>query len=364
MDVCSLLVSLLVLCNPLTKICDGVISSPTLEMYLCGDGPQREGTELKLATNVTHYINPGNFCVVQNLVNVTISSDIPGRQAEIVCNHTAEFSFFTTRGFGFLNCSNLTLKDLSFSQCGGVVSPDAFLYENSTDVPAFFGTNQSAVVFFSETLNLRLINIAVTQYYGFAIISANPYGSPSFHSLHIFDSFGGPLCAELIVNHTHGNYTCYGSGVLVYTHDSDVTPFPKFSNNSRSSLIISDSLVQRNSYFTNDYVCMHNVFQFYPERIPLSGAGGITLFFTQSMFVYTTVINHSVITENNGSIVGGLFAAFINSPHTSFLTITGYSIISKNTMLIPICPDQALLLISTTLRATLSRLSLITRVIC
>ena len=344
MDVCSLLVSLVVLCSPLTKICDGVIPSATdfLENYLCGDGPQREGTELKLATDVTHYINPGSFCVVQNLVNVTISSDIPGRQAEIVCNHTAEFSFFTTRGFGFLNCSNLTLKDLSFTQCGGVVSPDAFLYENSTDVPAFFGTNQSAVMFFSETLNLRLTNIAVTQYYGFAIIAANAYGSPLFHSLHIFDSFGGPLCSTLIVNHPRGNYTCYGSGVLVYTHNSDVTPFPKYSNNSRSSLIISDSLFQRNSYFTTNYVCMHNVFQFYPERIPLSGAGGITLFFTQSKFVYTTVINHTIITENNGSIVGGLFAAFINSPHTSSLAITGYTIISNNTMLIPICPGSGI----------------------
>ena len=334
-DVCSLLVSLLVLCSPLTKSCDSAIPSDFLENYLCGDGPQREVIEFQLATNVTHYIKPGNFCVVQNLVNVTISSDIPGKQAIIVCNHTAGFSFFTTRGFGFLNCSNLTLKDLSFSQCGGVVSPGAFLYENSTNVPTFFGTNQSAVMFFSETLNLRLINITVTRYYGFAIIAANSYGSPSFYGLHIIDSSGGPLCAKL--NHTHKNYTCYGSGVLIYTHNSDLTALYNYSNNN---LTISDSLFQRNSYFTKDYVCMHNVFQFYPERIPLSGAGGITMFFTQSRFVYTTVINHTVITENNGTIVGGLFAAFINSPYNSFLVITGQTTISKNTMLIPFCPGS------------------------
>ena len=346
---CSMLVSLLALCGALPRNCECVVLSATdlysLEKYFCGDeGHDSEiiqGSELKLATNVTHYIDPGSFCVVQNLVNVTISSDIPGRKAEIVCNHTAEFSFFTTRGFAFLNCTNLTLKDISFSQCGGVVSPEAFLYENSTDVPAFFGTNQSAVMFFSETLNLRLINIAVTQYYGFAIIAANAYGSPLFYGLHIFDSFGGPLCSTLIVIHTHGNYTCYGSGVLVYTHDSVVTALHTSPNNS---LIISDSLFQRNSYFTNDYVCMQNVFQFYPERVPLSGAGGITLFFTQSMFVYTTVINHTVITENNGTIVGGLFAVFINSPYTSSLAITGHSIVSKNAILIPyvFCPGSGI----------------------
>ena len=158
------LVSLLAFCGALTKTCEGVILSATeshsLENYFCGDGRdvlQRKGSELRLATNVTHYIDPGSFCVVQNLVNVTISSDIPGKQAVIQCNHTAEFSFFTTRGFAFLNCSNLTMKDLNFSQCGWVVSREAVLYANSTDVPAFFGTNQSAVMFFSETLNLRLI---------------------------------------------------------------------------------------------------------------------------------------------------------------------------------------------------------------
>ena len=342
-----MLVSLLAFCGALTKTCEGVILSATeshsLENYFCGDGRdllQRKGSELQLATNVTHYIDPGSFCVVQNLVNVTISSDIPGKQAVVQCNHTAEFSFFITRGFAFLNCSNLTMKDLSFSQCGGVVSREAVLYANSTDVPAFFGTNQSAVMFFSETLNLRLTNIVVTRYYGFAIIAANPYGSPLFQRLHILDSFGGPLCSRLIdSNHARGNYTCYGSGVLVYTHDSNVTALYNYST---SSLTISDSLFQRNSYFTDDYICMHNVFQFSPERIPLIGAGGITLFFTQSTFAYAAVINHTIITENSGTIVGGLFAAFINSPYISSLVITGQTTISKNTMLLPFCPGSGI----------------------
>ena len=93
------LVSLLVFCGALTKTCEGVILSATeshsLENYFCGDGHdvlQREGSELQLSTDVTHYIYPGSFCVVRNLVNVTISSDVPRKQAIIVCNHTTEFS--------------------------------------------------------------------------------------------------------------------------------------------------------------------------------------------------------------------------------------------------------------------------------
>ena len=112
---CSMLLSLLALCLALPRNCQGVILSATeshsLENYFCGDGRdvlQRKGSELRLSTDVTHDIYPGSFCVVQNLVNVTISSDVLGKQAIIVCNHTAELSLFTTRGFAFLNCSNLT----------------------------------------------------------------------------------------------------------------------------------------------------------------------------------------------------------------------------------------------------------------
>ena len=129
----------------------------------------------------------------------------------------------STAFLGHLSCINMTKEcyQISFSQCGRVVSREAFLYEKSTNVPAFFGTNQSAVMFFSETLNLRLTNIVVTRYYGFAIIAANPYGAPLFQRLQIFDSFGGPLCSRLVdSNHARGNYTCYGSGVLVYTHNT------------------------------------------------------------------------------------------------------------------------------------------------
>ena len=73
------LVSLLAFCGALTT-CEGVILSATeshsLENYFCGDGRdvlQRKGSELRLSTDVTHYIYPGSFCVVQNLVDVTIS---------------------------------------------------------------------------------------------------------------------------------------------------------------------------------------------------------------------------------------------------------------------------------------------------
>ena len=126
------------------------------------------------------------------------------------------------------------MKDLSFFQCGGVVLREVFLYENSTDVPAFLDTNQSTVMFFSEMLSLHLTNVAVTQYYGFAIIAANPYRSPSFSQLvYIFDLFGEPLCAQL--NHTYRNYTCYGSGMLIYisitvmSHPSQNIPTTTYS---------------------------------------------------------------------------------------------------------------------------------------
>ena len=342
--VATWLVSLLALIGSLSRAIRSetvvVSASQTLESFLCGNGLQREeGTELNLLlpSNVTHYIGSGDFCVVQNLSSVVISSDTPGKRAEIVCNHTSEFSFFTTRGFAFLNSNNLTLRDLSFSQCGGVLSREALVYENTTEVPVYFGTHQSAVLFFSETLDLTLYNIAVTEYYGFAIIAANLYGSPSFHSLQILNSLGATLCPSLITNHTRGNYTCYGSGVLVYIHDS------KKGNSTTPrthKLIIAKSLFKNNSYWTNDYECMHNVFQFNPDRVPIVGAGGLTVYFTQSVYRYLTRIDDCEITENTGTVAGGIFTAYVNSPPNSLLQVTN-TVFSMNSNLLPICPGTA-----------------------
>ena len=318
--------------------------SESLEHYLCGEGRetlQRGTLHLVLPTNVTHYITPGSSCVVQNLANLVISSNTPGKRAEIVCNHTSEFSFFTTRGFAFLNSSNLTLRDLSFSQCGGVLSRDVFLYEDTVEVPVYFGTNQSAVFFFSETLNLTLYNIVVTEYYGFAIIAANPYGSPSFHSLQILNSFGGTFCARL-PDFTRGNYTCYGSGVVVFTHDSKDSPFHNQSLTEPSRLRIVDSQFRNNTYFNDDYLCTHGVFRFNPDRIPLIGAGGVTTIFTQTTFMYQVVLDHCTIAENNGTTTGGLFAAFINSPHTASLVLSGNTVLSNNTNIVSFCPGSGM----------------------
>jgi len=44
---------------------------------------------------------------------------------------------------------------------------------HSSEVHVFFGMNRSTVIFFSKMLNLRLTNLTVTRYYGFAIISMN-----------------------------------------------------------------------------------------------------------------------------------------------------------------------------------------------
>ena len=316
-------------------------SSQSLEHYLCGEGREilQQGTlQLVLPTNITHLISPGSFCVVQNLANVIVSSDTPGKRAEIICKHTSEFSFFTTRGFAFLNSSNLTLRDLSFSQCGGVLSQEALVYENSTEVPVYFGTNQSAVLFLSETLDLTLNNIAVTEYYGFAVIAANSYGSSSFNSLQILNSSGGTFCARL-PDFTRGNYTCYGSGVAVFTHDTKDSPF---HNQTLSVLRIANSQFRNNTYFNDDFLCTHSAFRFNPDRIPFFGAAGMTTIFAQTTFMYQVVLDQCTIAQNNGTTTGGLFAAYINSPHTASLVLSGNTVLSNNTNIVSFCPGSGM----------------------
>ena len=72
---------------------------------------------------MTHCIDPGSFCVVQNLVNVTISSDVPGKQAKIAC---------VTIEIPLLHNARIRISEL---QQLDSASPEVHvLYENSTGV--------------------------------------------------------------------------------------------------------------------------------------------------------------------------------------------------------------------------------------
>lgn len=62
------------------------------------------------------------------------------------------------------------------THCGTVLTPSMLQLDNDTSSPAYFGTNQTAALLFSHVRRLKVVNIQVSDYYGFAIIVANSIG--------------------------------------------------------------------------------------------------------------------------------------------------------------------------------------------
>ena len=83
----------------------------TLEYYLCRDEGKAlvANTTLVLATNTTHFIGVGHYCILHNLVNITIKSDNENLLARIKCN-ISDWTIDNSQGFAFVGGANVSLK--------------------------------------------------------------------------------------------------------------------------------------------------------------------------------------------------------------------------------------------------------------
>ena len=299
----------------------------SLQYYLCEGGLRMVAPNVKLVLEATeiHYLTNGGFCVVENLTNVTLISSYSKGEvaAQVVCvdsfTHGAKFSNSGT-GMGFVNCVNFTLSNVVIKNCGAALSSSVLDSgnDNSSLYPAYFGTNQAATLYFSHTRDLRLMWVAVESYYGFAIAVVNPQGKSQLHTIRVNASISCGLCPALN-NTVRGNYTCYGSGILVYVHDSvEGSRIPPASD---SCLMITNTSVEDNFYYNDDWVCVTNVFQFQPEKVPIIAGAGLTVYFTQTSAVVNVTLADSNISSNLGYFSGGVLAVYINSVLHSNLTM-------------------------------------------
>lgn len=312
-----------------------------LEFYLChaeGQNKLTPGTILMLNSSVTHHISlGGSFCVLHNLTDLTILSDSDSSYADVRCSVASPLVFYveTARGFAFLGGSRLKIQRISFTQCGGPLS-SSFFY-NDTSLPVYFGLYQSVTLFFAHTLNLTLTDITISAYYGFAIVAVNALGDTSFKGLEIYNSLSHDMSVCTQDTHIRGNYSCYGSGILIYNHDGCLGIDNTSSNcptdySNQNSIVVKDSFIYDNTNLIFDFLCILNVFQFQPARVPIVSGPALTIYATQQSFDSSVLLTNSVIFDNIGLISGGILAIFVDTPFTSSFTLSNVSL-TNNTLL-------------------------------
>ena len=308
-----------------------VDSSKILEYYLCTEDGQEElvpGTILQLASEVPHVISKGQGCILKNITNVTITSNEIDTVANITCEVLPVYRIDGVRGFVFLHGSDVTLSNVHITQCGTVLTPVMLQLDSDTNNAAYFGINQTAVLLFSHVLRLKVTNIEISDYYGFAIIVVNSMGLSQIENVHVYNSLSITEYNDKYVD--RGNHSYYGSGLLVYFHNLldglDVDQV----ETEEQTLVIMQSEFNNNTYYHDDFLCKAQIFRFQPSRVPIVAGAAITLYFTQDTYEVNVQLDAIDINGNDGSLSAGIMVFFINTPFQSHLLLSN-SIIQNNT---------------------------------
>lgn len=295
----------------------------SLQQHLCSSGAGNggvlsSGTTLLLDPG-THFIQEGLSCIVADVSDLTIRGV---GSASIMCTPN---SGAIGTNFIFLNITNLTIENVQMENCGRVLPPDLPPYVNNTFI--YIDMQQRAGVVFALVTNLHLLDFEMTRSFGFGIIGVNLRGDAELHNVTITDTnnFRDPSCHR---NET--DMSCSGSGaVLIYSDpldENDFTPTPTTSMIIRESQFTNNENVVPTIRFAPVFLSFRGSFRL--ERLLLTGATGLGVYFGQRSYDVEFVIASTTISDNLGYASGLGFLLF-NTIRNVHIEVEG-SVLERN----------------------------------
>ena len=301
----------------------------TLEDYFCTDLSNEISsfTIIELSSETNHLIKPGNFCVIRDLSNITIIGfgDTP---AMIRC--TGEDNAEFQSGFGFRNITGLSISNVVFDSCGGVISNETYNYGDEP-LLIYAGELLQAVIIMNNCYDVEIESIVITQYRGYGLLGLNLLGHSKMNNITVHSSYAN------IIGLTSSNLTTLqhsGSGILVVYIDTVFDEREIEPNDSRSNhtLIISNTvLVNNTNIYPDTYAESLRVVE--PSPLPLGGAGGLTVDILQLRFDVRIEVRDSEFSDNLGTLSGGMSLFHKNSLLHSMVDINN-CIMRNNTLLL------------------------------
>ena len=277
----------------------------TLDGYLCGGNGSTDSNMLQSNTTVVlamatyHEIaETSGLCIVENITNVTITSEGDLSVIKCVGNSTA--------GFVFIKVFNLEISNVKFDGCGAALNDTGLLGKlndfRKSEPRYRFDSLDSVTLMFVNCLNLSLYAVDITNYLGFGMILSNVLGNIEMDHISITDAVDHFGCDQ-----------CNGSGLLViYNHNG-----------------IESTYNLRNVWISNGYTAQFNdglIGEIDAERDePLvKVAAGLSIIISeysstdQTSSIHVCLENLSV--GNNSG--GGVVFVYINVKHSSITVDT------------------------------------------
>ena len=268
-----------------------------LQDYLCGVPPAVElGADmiLELDTEVVHSIpDAAQFCLVRNLNNLTIRSSDPQSVATIHCSGGNPLN---QTGFGFFNIRGLVLSNIRIDNCGGIVSREV------ARIPTL-GLDQQAVLTVSSCFDVLIENLHISNYAGYGLFGLNLLGDCLIDTISVKDSYSH----RINLTNIRGNSSFMsGGGITLVSHNS-MSPVPIPTSITLSNVEVTRSRNIYPQYFLKTLISLL-LLNGESDSIlfPLGGMGAITVVFSSISHHVNFTLSNANVTNNQGSIGGGV----------------------------------------------------------
>ena len=158
-----------------------------------------------------------------------------------------------------------------------------------------------------NNVTIRQVNIN-NNYFGYAILILNPFGTFEVLNTRVSEGLGGILCSDL----------CPGSGIAAIFKNKG-----KSTNESYVQVIIKETIFQSNANKIHNIPAISSLTKYEACQLPAVGAGGLTVIFTQTDYIANFTTTQSTIGYfNYGSVAGGMLILFLNNMKQSQVFIT------------------------------------------
>ena len=279
---------------------------------ICNASSSLENITLNLTGDETLNINEN--CHVENAFNLTIQG-LPEARPTIWCSRKNGRASSTA--FTFNNTYLLTIKNINFVGCGGILTKDDKKSFNNS-FWFFFSEGQAAVILCTFCSHLSLVNVSFSVNNGYAFAGINLWG----HSLLDGITVNGKDDPHLPFNATmceqpEFKYSCGGRGVLLMFVDSIMKTEDSTVLVNNSNFYYNLYTVNKTSENLNSSTCSDDIFTVFKEPIyksyTMPDVGALTVLQIQTTFKAYVKVFNSKFANNHGLCYGAVLAV-INTP--------------------------------------------------
>ena len=312
-----------------------IVTNSSLLDLLCGsEGGPSSNTIYELTSSQPYIIPQGDFCVTENVTNVTILGNDSTTDSPTMIKCLSKVgSSLSRRGFAFINAHSLSLANIVFEGCGAILTEEVLREGNSSLL--YFDPGEAAVLVCNSCRDFILLRVHITSYVGRAIVGIDVFGRSRLDSVVVSDNTATHQDCETRFRFS----VCKGSGIVwLYTNTTDKTGAEeteftiinsKFSNNRAYTLKSQDVIMSCADTLADSFFAGNSSFE--PASIPSVGA--MTLLHQQYSPVKVSFFN-SNFTSNQGLCFGAILVIYLSEAAYNSLYFSGCTF-SNNRQVLP-----------------------------